>query len=140
MRKYVCVLAILSAALLLQMLVACTPRQQPTDPASVTRALFNAINQGKAEVAANCFAKDGEFIAAFGQPKGAEKIQGFFKMTMIPLKARVEIKELKADGENVTGIFSFSSTNLGHDAPLPMEVIGVVQEGKIKTMTWSTRK
>jgi hypothetical protein len=120
------------------MLIACSPAPQATDPASVTKALFSAINQGKAEVAANSFAKDGEFITAFGQPRGAEKIQAFFKMTLIPLKARVDVKEVKADGENVTGIFTFSSTNLGKDAPIPMKLSGIVQEGKIKTMTWSS--
>ena len=77
MRKVLGVLAVLSVALLL--LIGCAPTPQATDPVSVTKALFNAINQGKAAAAANCFAKDGEFITAMGQPKGAEKLQFFSK-------------------------------------------------------------
>jgi hypothetical protein len=136
MKKYIGILAMVSAAVLL--LIGCAPAPQATDPASIAKGLFDAINNGRAEAAANYFARDGELITAVGQPKGAEKILFFLKMTLVPLKARVEMKEVKADGENVTGRFTFASTNLGKDAPIPMKLSGVVQAGKIKTMTWSS--
>ena len=141
MKRYLCVLSLVSAALLL--LASCAPTLQSTDPVSVTKALFIAINQGKAEKAANFFAKDGELITAFGQPQGAAKIQSFFKVTVIPLKTKVEIKELKADGVNVTGTFAMTNNNTGNNSeknpgekvPI-MKLSGIVQDGKITTMTW----
>jgi hypothetical protein len=145
MKRYAYVLSLVSAALLL--LASCAPIPEATDAVSVTKALFTAINQGKAEAAANFFAKDGELITAFGQPQGAVKIHNFFKVTVIPLKTKVEIKDLKVDGENVTGTFAMtnnntgnnSATNPGEKVPL-MKLSSVVQEGKIKSMTWTTNK
>ena len=69
-------------------------------------------------------------------------------MTVVPLKTRVEIKELKVDGENVTGIFFISNNDIGNNSlttlgtktVISMKLSGVVQEGKIKTMTWTTNK
>jgi hypothetical protein len=69
-------------------------------------------------------------------------------MGLIPMKTKVEIKELEADGENVKGIFEIrnadlgnnSEATLGNTAPISMKLAGVVQEGKIKSMTWGTNK
>jgi hypothetical protein len=148
MRKYMSIPAVLPAVLLLLMLVACAPAPKATDPVSVTKVLFDDINKGRAEAATNCFAADGELVTAFGQPRGAEKLRTFFKMGLIPMKTKVEIKELEADGENVKGIFEIRNADLGNNseetlgntAPISMKLAGVVQEGKIKSMTWGTNK
>jgi hypothetical protein len=143
MRKYICVLAILLAALLSLTLIACAPTPQATDPASVTKALFNAINQGKAEAAANCFADDGQLIWAFGQPKGTKKLHDYIQNTLIPMKTKLTIITLTADGENATGVFSIANRDTQSQFPNgapPLKLDAVVQSGKIKTMTWSTNK
>jgi limonene-1,2-epoxide hydrolase len=135
MRKYIRVLVVLSVALLA--FIACSP--QPTDPVSVTEAFFTAINQGKAEAAVNCFAKDGELISVFGQPKGIDSLRNYFQKSLIPLKTKLDVVDLKADGENVTGTFIIANSETNNVRVL-LKLVGVVQAGKIKTMTWTTNK
>jgi len=117
----------------------CESSAPPKDPAAVTKAMFTAINNGKAETAANFFAEDAELITGFGQPTGLSKIKSFFKLTVIPLKTHIEISELNSSAGNVTGIFIMKSTNEFRE-PTSMKVIGVVIDGKIKSMTWTSNK
>ena len=142
MKSYVRLLGALPVTLLTLLMFSCS-QTQATDPVSETKALINAINQGKAEAASNCFAADGELITAFGQPQGSAKLLSFFKVTVIPLKTRIEIKGLIADGENVTGTFSMTNNDTGNnsatspsDRIVLMKLSGIVHGGKIKTMTW----
>jgi hypothetical protein len=143
MRKYISTVTLSIVVILLHILVACSSSVQATDPVSVTRGFFDAINKGQGQKAANCFDEDGELIWAHGQPKGSKRLLEYMQKQLIPLKTRVEIKDLKADGENVTGTFTITSTYLASEFPngVPlMKVIAVVQSGKIKSMTWTTNK
>jgi len=136
-------MAMFVGVIFLLFLIACAPSVKATDPASVTKSLFDAINKGQAEAAASYFAEDGEFIWSFGQPKGVQKILNYFKTNLIPLKTHVELQDLKVDGDNLTGTFKITSTwfksAFPNGAPL-YKVSGVVQGGKIKSMMWSSVK
>ena len=119
--------------------IGCAASAPPKDPVAVTKAMFAAINNGKAETAANYFAEDAELITGFGQPTGHAKIKSFFQLTVIPLKTHIEVSELNGSAENVNGIFLMKSINEFRE-PISMKVIGVVVDGKIKSMTWTSNK
>jgi hypothetical protein len=121
------------------MILTCVPTAQSKDPAAVTKAVLENINKGRADAAASMFAEDAEFISTLGQPVGVKKIRIFFALSLIALKTRIETHEITANGPNVTGTFTIQSA---HFIPVPtlMEVIAVVVDGKVKSMTWTTPK
>jgi ketosteroid isomerase-like protein len=139
-KRYVCLIALVTTTMLLLLLTSCAQAPQATDPVSVTKALFTAINQGKADVAAGYFAEDAELVTGFGQPTGLTKIRDFMKLTVVPMKTRVEVKEVTADGTAVTGVFTMKNNTDVYRNATPMQVIGVVQNGKITSMTWTPVK
>jgi hypothetical protein len=139
MKRYVCGLVIVS--LMIIALASCSP--PPTDPASVTKALFTAINQGKADDATNLFAEDGELTAKFAVVYSGQKLRDFFSKTLIPLKTQVDQWQLTVDGINVAGTFRMTSSEIKSGSPNGfqlLQVIGVIQNGKINTMSWTAPK
>ncbi|HVO39078.1 MAG TPA: nuclear transport factor 2 family protein [Spirochaetia bacterium] len=132
-------LSMCAAALLLGV-ASCAPKAVPTDPASVVRAVFEAINQGHGETAASFFAPDAQWITAIGQPSGSQKILSWIRDGWIPLKTRLEIKEIQASGDNVTGVFTVQNVSDEFHSPTPLALSAVVQNGKITSMTWTTKK
>ena len=130
------VLALIASA---AMIFACVPDAQSKDPAAITKAVLENINKGRADAAASMFAEDAEFISGMGQPKGTTKIRNFFALNLIALKTRIETNEMTADGPNVIGTFTIQSP---HFLPVPtlMQVVAVVVDGKIRSMTWSAPK
>jgi ketosteroid isomerase-like protein len=139
MKCYRNLLAILLVAGAFQTLAGCSPAKPVTDPMDVTKAVFTAINNNQAEVAASYFADDAEFTAAFGQPTGKAKILGFFKTTVIPYKMHLEIAEVSAVGDDVTGTFTLKDIS-SYKTETNMELTAVITNGKIKSMTWSLKK
>lgn len=130
----------ITGAAFLLFAASCAPRAVPTDPVSVTRAVFEAINKGHAETAVSFFAPDAQWITAFGQPSGTQKILGALRDGWIPMKTRLEIKEIQASGDNVTGVFTVQNVSDEFRNPTPLALSAVIQDGKIKTMTWTTKK
>jgi hypothetical protein len=120
--------------------MACGQGALVTDPVAVTRAMFDAVNRGQSEKAAGYFSADAEIVTGFGQPTGSRKIEAFFKTTVIPMKTHAEIKDLKADGVNVTGVFLMKSSSDEFKNATPMKIIAVVLNGKISSMTWTLQK
>ena len=143
MNKLISVRAALTVLILSQIVIACTPKQA-TDPASIAKGVFDAINAGKAEAGAGYFAQDAEFVCPWGQPTGATKIGTFFKTNLIPLKTHIDIQELKVEGNNLTGTFKINSVWLKNafpnEVPLNFMVIGTIQNEKITSMTWTAAK
>ena len=134
------IFTILLVTVLLQTIVACKPAGTVTDSISVIKAMFNAINKKQAETAANFFSEDGQLTTGFGQPTGIKKIRDFLQTSWIPLKSHFELKEINASDGTVTGIFTLQNTSDLFHNPTPMQLIAVVQNGKIKSMTWTTKK
>jgi hypothetical protein len=140
MKMHSLLLVALLTAAISGMLISCGAAASNSDPIRVTKDLFDAINRGQAEKAANLFYDDGELVTGFGQPTGLKKIHDFLKLTVIAMKTRVEIKEMKEDGTNVRGIFIMKNISTEYRNPTAMQVIAVVENGKIKSMTWSPQK
>jgi hypothetical protein len=118
--------------------MSCTPSPQGTDPISVTKAFFAAINQGKAEAAANCFAKDGE-LTAYGQKYSGQKLRDFFTKSLISLGTQIETQELSVDGVRIDGTIRVTNSWLKPQFPKgipPFSVASIVQDGKIRSMSW----
>ena len=136
MKRYICILGLLPVLLLTLLLFSCT-QAQATDPASVMKALFNAVNQGKADVATNYFAKDAAIISPWGQPSGTKGIHDWFAVGIIPMKTQLKIGEFSVDGVNLAGTFKITDVGF-HDEPF--KVMAVIQDGKIKSMTWTGAK
>lgn len=139
MKPYAIALAVLLTAVSLRVLTACTPSKPVTDPVAVTKAVFAAINNKQAETAAGYFAEDAQITTAFGQPAGITKILGFLKTTVIPYKMHLEIADISASGDNVTGTFTLKDI-AGNQTPTNMQVLAVVTNGKIESMTWTPKK
>jgi hypothetical protein len=128
-----------AAAVLSVVLSACGSNAPLTDPVAVTRALFDYINRGKAEAAAGLFADDGELVTGFGQPKGQNKIKTFFQTTVIPLKVHLEVKEINLSNGTMLGTFMMQDVS-AFKTPTLMEVKAAIQDGRVKSMTWSVKK
>ena len=139
MNRYKNILMILLIAVSLQFVIACSPGKPITEPVAVTKAVFEAINSKHAEVAASYFAEDAEIITSFGQPVGNLKILNFFRITVIPYKMHLEITNMSISGDNVTGTFTLKDIS-AYKTPVNMEVLAVVSNGKIKSMSWSPKK
>ncbi len=137
MTKRPIILVLLFASFFPAHLLADDTVAQATDPIAIVNGLFDTINNVQAEKATSYFADDGQLITAWGQPKGIKKLLGFFTNTMFPLKTQLKVIELNASGVNVTGIFAIKDsggfTNWGL-----LKVVSIVQDGKIKSMTWTT--
>jgi hypothetical protein len=136
--KPIAIVLVVSVALLLAT-AACASRS-PTDPVEVMRALFDQVNRGRAKAATGLFAEGAQIITGFGQPKGQAKILFFFEKTVVPLKTILKVEDLSADGENVVGLFTLQSISPQFKSPVPMQVVAIVRDGKIQSMTWSSRK
>jgi hypothetical protein len=137
-KKHKSILALLIAGLLLTILIGCTPSPQATDPISVTKAFFTAINQGKAEAAASCFAKDGE-LTAYGQKYSGQKLREFLTKSLISFGTRIETQKLSVDGVKIDGTIRVTNSWLKPQFPKgipPFSVEGIVQDGKITSMWW----
>ena len=138
MKKNFSLFTLRIGGLLLTILIGCAPSQQATDPSSVTKALFTAINQGKADAAANCFAKDGE-LTAYGQKYSGQKLRDFITKSLISLGTNIETQELNVDGVKLNGTIRVTNSWLKPQFPQgipPFSVVVVVQDGKIKSMSW----
>jgi hypothetical protein len=133
------ILSVFAGGLLLAVLAACGPNVPVTDPVAITRALFDDINRGKAEVAAALFSEDGQLVTGFGQPTGPIKIKTFFQATVIPMKMHLEMKEINLSNGTVIGTFMLQDKG-EFKTPTLMEVNAVIQGGKIMSMTWSLKK
>ena len=123
----------------IQALIGCSPAKPVTDPMEVTKAVFIAINNKQAEVAASYFADDAEFTAAFGQPVGKAKILAFFKTTVVPYKMHLELAEVSAVGDDVTGTFTLKDIS-SYQTETKMALVATITNGKIESMKWSPEK
>jgi hypothetical protein len=129
------VIPLVVLAALCQLHVACS-RHEATDPVAVIRATFDAINAGQPDKAASFFADDAEWTSAFRQATGAYTIHEMLRLTTIPMKTRLEIRTINADGSSVNGvIYMVSSTE---PTGLYLRLVATVKEGKIQSMSWTT--
>ena len=139
MKSFWKILTVVFVAGSIQALGSCARAKPVTDPMDVTKAVFSAINNKQPEVAASYFADDAEFTAAFGQPVGKAKILAFFKTTVIPYKMHLELTAVNAVDEDVTGTFTLKDVS-AYQTETNMELVAVITNGKIKSMTWSPEK
>ena len=131
------VLVALSTAALCFLIAACKP-EKTADPVSVVKAEFDAINNGQADTAAELFAEDAEWISAFRQSTGASAIRDMLRLTTIPTKTRLTIRDISAEGPTVTGTFTMESSVVPEG--VIVQLFATVQKGKIQFMAWTNRQ
>jgi hypothetical protein len=110
------------------------PRAQ--DPIGVIRAQIEAVNKGRAEIAASLFSDDAQIVAPIGQAKGKEKIRAFM-MNLVKVKEHEEIIDLAVDGTNVTGTVEIKDTLV--TKPIRMTLKANVVNGKIAVWEIGTK-
>jgi ketosteroid isomerase-like protein len=88
--------------LLFSFLVSCTSAQ-PSDPITIVQIAYDRVNNGDVDGAMELFSEDAVVIdSSGGRHVGSQAIRALFEQGVIPAQVRIELSDLRADGNVVT--------------------------------------
>jgi ketosteroid isomerase-like protein len=113
---------------------------QETDPTSVVTALETAVNAGDVDAAVALLTDDIVFtMRMLGEEDvitGAAEVRGLFE-ALVAEDFRIQIEPLQVEGDTVTTkTLTWGGGMPPGVAPMEAEETYVVQDGKIKSITW----
>jgi hypothetical protein len=113
---------------------------QETDPTSVVAALETALNPGDVDAAVALLTDDIIFtMRMLGEEEvltGAAEVRGLFE-ALVAEDFRIQVEPLQVEGDTVTTkTLTWGGGMPPGVAPMEAEEIYVVQDGKIKSITW----
>jgi ketosteroid isomerase-like protein len=111
---------------------------QESDPETLARSVFEALNAGDVEAALALYADDAVLdLGAFGRFSGKEEIRGAFE-NEVSLNASWEVSDFQVEGNTVT-FKSLYTSDMMRALGITLEATEVVtvEDGKIVTDTWT---
>jgi len=122
-----------------------TAQEQETDPESVIRAILGALDAGDAETALSYIAEDAVIVLlppALGGENNimvGKEVIGDWWAFLATDHSRTELWDFTVDGNKVTwkaSLWGDYFENIGMEAPLQADGVGIVEDGLLQTYTW----